>query len=246
MIGKKYVGFMLVLVLAVMFLSSCGSSSPVDVLGGVQQPRNTIQVVGVGQAKGTPDIASIQMGINLVDSNLEAVIETGNQSIEMVTDALVAAGIERRDIRTTNYGIWPEDVYDRLTGEQTGERRYHADLTLEVTIRDIERMGEFIQVGLDAGVNNIYGINFGLDERTQLETEARAAAIVEAQMRAEELASGLGLNVGEPLSISEGVLGTPVGVGFAADGLGGGGGAPISPGQSTVSVQVTVVFELVE
>lgn len=236
----------LVLLVAVGFISACGASPSSEVLGVTQQPRNTIQVVGVGQAKGTPDIASIQMGINLVDPDLEAVIEESNRAIAQVTDALVNAGIERSDIRTTNYGIWPEEVYDRLTGEQTGERRYHADLTLEVTIREIGRMGEFIQAGLDAGVNNIYGINFGLDERTQLETEARAAAIAEAEIRAQELAAGLGMSVGEPFSISEGVLVAPVGASFGvAEGLGG-GGAPISPGQSTVSVQVTVVYELVE
>jgi hypothetical protein len=107
-------------------------------------------------------------------------------------------------------------------------------------------MSEFIQVGLDAGVNNIYGVNLRLDETAALESEARSAAIADARSRARELASGLGRGLGEPVSISEGVLSAPGFVGVArAEGLGG-GGAPISPGQSTVTVEVVVVFELTE
>jgi uncharacterized protein YggE len=186
------------------------------------------------------------MGVSLVDTSIEAVINNADQMIETIGESLVSAGVERTDIRTTNYGIWPEEIYDRLTGENTGEKRYHADLTIEVIIRDIDRMGEFIKTGLDAGVNNIYGIQFGLDDTTALESEARKAAIQDARARAQELASELGMNVGEPLSISEGLALTPIGVGeYGAFGLGGGGGgAPISPGQTTVTLEVVVVFKL--
>jgi uncharacterized protein YggE len=244
---KKFIvglGFLV----SILFISACGSMPALEGDDGIEASHNTIQVVGNGIAQGDPDIASIQLGVNLVDTDLERVIENANQSIEGITQALVGAGVLRQDIQTTNYGIWPEDVYDRMTGEPTGERKYHSDITIDVTIRDIGRMGEFIKVGLDAGVNNIYGINFGLDERAALESEARAEAISNARARAEELALGIGKRVGETLSISEGVIGAPsYGVGAARfEGIGGGGGAPISPGQSTVRVEVIVVYELID
>lgn len=242
----RSIGLVGTLMMAILIVGGCSPVQPGDGAEGVQASRNTIHVAGVGEAKGAPDIASIQLGVNLVDTNLEQVIENGNQAIATITSALVEAGVDANDIRTTNYGIWPEDIYDRSTGEATGERKYHSDVTLEVTIRSIDRMGEFIQTGLDAGVNNIYGIGFSLDERTALETAARAAAIADARARAEELAAGLGKNVGDTLSISEGIAGLQTfGIG-AARPQGGGGGAPISPGQSTVTVEVSVVFELLQ
>lgn len=240
------VGILVILALAGL-MHACSPAPAAGGLAGAQTSQGTIQVVGVGEAEGAPDVASIQMGLSLMDSNLEVLIQGANTSIEKITAALVAAGVQASDIRTTNYGIWPEEIYDRLTGESTGERRYHADLTLAVTIRNIDRMGEFIQAGLDAGVNNIYGVSFGLEARSGLEASARAEAIVDARARAEQLASGLGKQVGRALSISEGIAAAPVIQGAAyAEGLGGGAGAPISPGQSSVSVEVIIVYELID
>ncbi|MDF1500879.1 MAG: SIMPL domain-containing protein [Anaerolineales bacterium] len=241
---KRILGIVIVLLVSPLTVSAC---SGVATLSGADVASDTIQVVGTGEVKGTPDIASIQMGISFVDADLKRVITNANQSIETITGALVAAGVRSEDIRTTNYGIWPEEIYDRSSGEPTGERKYHADLTLEVTIHQIDRMGEFIQVGLDAGVNNVYGINFGLEERTELESLARSEAIVDARARAEELAAGLGKRVGDAISISEGLAGSRVyDTGpFRFEGMGG-GGATISPGQTTVSLEVIVVYELVK
>lgn len=214
MVKNRHPFPLFVALLAVSVSSAC-ATAPVANQEGFGVPGNTVQVVGVGEARGTPDIASIQMGVNLVDENLEKVITEANQAVETITEALVNSGVGRNDIQTTNYGIWPEDVYDRMTGEATGERKYHADLTLEVTIQDIACMSEFIQVGLDAGVNNIYGVNLRLDETAALESEARSAAIADARTRARELVSGLGRGLGEPVSISEGVLSAPGFVGVA-------------------------------
>jgi uncharacterized protein YggE len=242
---KRLISMMNVIVLSILFISACRFAPAVNSPGGESEVQNTVQVVGIGEAKGTSDIASIQLGVSLVDTNLKSVIETANQTIERITSALIDAGVNTNDIQTSNYGIWPEEVYDRSTGEPTGERKYHSDVTLTVTIREIDRMVEFIQTGLDAGVNNMYGISFGLDERSALESAARTEAISDARSRAEELAAGLGLQVGEPLSISEGVVGSGT-TAERYEGLGIGGGAPISPGQSTVTVEVVVLYELVE
>lgn len=86
-----------------------------------------------------------------------------------------------------------------------------------------------------------------------MEAEARSNAIADVLDRAEKLAQGLGMTLGDPISAGEGSAGAPGPIysyGLKGDiGAGGGGvgaGVPstISPGQTTIGVQVTVIYEL--
>jgi hypothetical protein len=125
------------------------------------------------------------------------------------------------------------------------------DINIVITVRDVHRVGDLITLGLDAGATNISGINFTIDDTSALEAEARSIAIADARNRAEKLAEGLGMTLGSPISVGEGTAGAPgpiYGYGLKGD-LGGGGvggGAPsvISPGQTTIGMQVTVIYEL--
>jgi uncharacterized protein YggE len=110
-----------------------------------------------------------------------------------------------------------------------------------VTIRNVGQTGPVLDQVLDAGANNLSGINFSIADPAALEREARDKAIADARSRAEAMAQASGLTVGEVLSISEnlGGLGGPY-----SDGAAAAGGMPIQPGQQNVSAQVQVTFEL--
>ena len=142
-------------------------------------------------------------------------------------------------------------VYDPQTGMPTGETRYRVDINLAITVRDVHRMGDLITIGLDAGATNISGINFTIDDTAALEAEARSKAIADVRDRAEKLAQGLGMTLGDPISVGEGSAGAlgPVysyGLkgGIGGSGVGAGVPSTISPGQTTIGVQVTVIYEL--
>ncbi len=233
----------------VLLIAGCGSANgtglPVEIL--------TISVTGYGQATGSPDLANAQLGVSIVDPDIGRAINEANAAIEKVTNAVVAQGVSSNDVLTTNYNVWSEDVYDPQTGMPTGETRYRVDITLAITVREVHRMGDLIAVGLDAGATNVSGINFSIDDTAALEAEARSKAIADVRDRAEKLAQGLGMTLGNPISVGEGSAGAPGPVysyGLKGDiGMGGGGvgaGVPsiISPGQTTIGMQVTVIYEL--
>jgi uncharacterized protein YggE len=214
--------------------------------GGEETPSRTITVTGMGEALGDPDTAMIQLGVSVRDEDVASAVDSANQVVQSVTDALVALGIEEVDIQTTNFSVWPEDVYDPETGRQTGERIFHVDSTVNVTVRDISMMSDVISTGLEAGANNIFGISFSIEDTAPLAAQARANALEDASARAQALADGMGLTLGNVVSVIEyggGGITSRVQEVPAAEGLGG-GGPPISPGQTGVSVQVQVVYEI--
>src|SRR5690606_27828043 len=96
-----------------------------------------------------------------------------------------------------------------------------------------------------AGVNQLYGLQFGIDNRDELESSARSSAFDDARARAEELASLAGLTLGSVVRVSEySGNASPFDVMNLADsGMGrGGGGAVVEPGNLSVSVTIEVTF----
>ena len=207
---------------------------------------DTITVTGFGEAYGAPDIATVQFGYSTSNSAVDVALSQADQTIDRITAALMEAGILGADIQTTNFSVWPEDQYDPFSGTPTGERLYRVENTLQVVIRDISLVSQVIETALDQGANNVYGLIFGMDDSSVMAEQARSVAVADGRARAEQLASELGLQLGEARIASEtygtsNYFDTPE----FARGLGGGGGGPsISEGQLVVRVQVNMTFDL--
>lgn len=247
-IGPVGLALMGILALA----TSCAGGGPVTG-GGVPSSStggyvvNSITVTGVGEASGSPDVAYVDLGVDVSNSDLGKAIAQANQAMESIMDAMKQMGVADEDMQTTNFNVWPEDRYDPQTGQPTGERIYHVQNTLHVTVRDIAKVGEVLDAGLEAGANNVYGLYFGVDDTSKLEAKARTEAVADARDRAEQLAEALGVKLGDPIIISEGYGSGPILVErVPVEGGGGGGAPPISGGQYTISMGITVTFAIVK
>jgi uncharacterized protein YggE len=207
---------------------------------------DTVTVTGFGQAYGEPDMASTQFGYSTADENVGVALTRANDAMDRITAALVQQGIAAADIQTTNFSVWPEDQYEPLTGIPTGQKLYRVENTIRVVMRDISKVADVIQSGLDSGANNVYGLSFGIDDTSTIAAVARTAAVANARARAEQLASELGAQLGEARIASEtyGSSVFPQGAEFEL-GLDGGGGPPINEGQLAISIQVNLTFDLV-
>ena len=243
MLGKAVLT--LSVMLSALLIAGCGLLSQVRPEAEAETPRESISVSGFGEATGVPDMATVQLGVSVTGDTISAAIDLSNQTVERVRQAVIGRGIPETDLQSINFSVWPEDKYDPATGQQTGERIYHVDSTLQVKVRDIGQVSSIIQTGLDAGANNIWGLTYGIDDSAALEAEARTKALADAADRAQQLADALGMTLGKPIVVSELVGGfSPLfGVEAAmARGLGGGGGPPLSPGELTVQIQVDVMY----
>ena len=114
---------------------------------------------------------------------------------------------------------------------------------VQVTIRDMDKVGDVIDNAVKAGANNVWGISFALDKTDTLETQAREAAVKDARARAESLAGLNDVQVGDVIAVSEVVGSQPLPMFSTADAKGlGGGGTPAEPGEVTFTTQIQVVY----
>lgn len=97
---------------------------------------------------------------------------------------------------------------------------------------------------IEAGANNIYGVTFTREDIDAARSDARAQAIEDAQAKAQEYADLNDLTLGDVVVVSE-VIGNNVPLfdhSYAAQGLDGGAGPSITPGQLEVLVQIEVTY----
>lgn len=204
--------------------------------------QRTLSVTGTGSVSLPPDIVVVNIGVQTQSNNVAQAVAENNRRAGSVVEAVQAAGVAEADVRTTYFSVSPQQQYDP-TGSPTGVVSYFVDNTISVTLRQIDALGSLLQAALNAGANSINGVQFGIDDPSQAQADARQLAMADAQARAETLAGAAGARLGEVLSIS--TIAPMTGDTYAmVEGIGGGGGVPISAGSTDVQVQVYVVYEL--
>jgi len=220
-------------------LAACG---PTTVTVQPQPVQRTLTVTGSGMVTLTPDVAYIYIGVHTENASAAEAVAENNTKSQAVATAIKGFGVEAKDIQTTNFSIWPQDQYDDK-GNKTGTI-YSVDNTVYVTVHDLTKLGDLLDASIRAGANTINSIQFDVADKTDAISQARKAAVENAQKQAQELVDAAGVKLGDVQTISY-YDSTPL----SAD-YGKGGGAmaassvPISAGQYQLTTTVTIVYEL--
>ncbi|MBN2147692.1 MAG: SIMPL domain-containing protein [Anaerolineales bacterium] len=238
--NRKTIFFAIALILSIP-LSACSQLVPIGSLP--QQPR-TISVNGNAQVILTPDIAYISIGVHTEAKDAAEAVASNNTQSQAVMDALTSMGIDSKDIRTTNFSIYPQEKWGP-NGESLGTS-FVVDNTVYVTLRNLDAIGDTLDAVVQAGANSVYGISFDVEDKESALADARIQAVANARSQAEALAAAAGIELGPVYSISYyGGYPTPVyDYKMTADAAYGGGSVPVSPGQMTLTVDVSVVYEI--
>jgi hypothetical protein len=173
------------------------------------QPGNTITVTGVGTASGQPDIATVEFGYQVLNTDRAAAFTNANTATAAITNALLEAGIAQTDIQQQDFTIQPEDRAAAGVGP-SGNFIFRVTSILRVTIRDLSKYQQVTAAAVTNGANIVRNFTFGLDKVDSLESKAREAAIKNSIARAEVLATALGARVGDAITIEETVQVTNV------------------------------------
>lgn len=201
-----------------------------------------LSVSASGEANRVPDVATLSAGVVTQAADANEALRANAAQMNRLMEAVRQAGIAERDIRTSDLGVSPQ--YRRADGEAREISGYEARNTVNLTLRDIGNLGSVIDALVAAGANQVHGPNFQIGEPEEAYDEARRAALEAARARAGLYADALGLRVRRIVSISEGggFMPRPMAMGMRA--MEAVAASPVSPGESTLSVNLDVVFEL--
>lgn len=198
-----------------------------------------------GDAQREPDIARISAGVVTEGQTAGEAMSQNRERMERVIAAIRRAGVERKDIQTSNLSLNPQYRYQenqppRITG-------YQVQNMVSVKMRDIAEAGKVLDALVSVGANQIQGPNFDIEDRETALDTARRDAMQKARARADLYAAASGMRVARIVAISEGggfqpprpmpVMRSMAVNESAAD-------TPIEPGQLDLGITVSVVYEL--
>ncbi|SRX93278.1 hypothetical protein MSP7336_01515 [Mycobacterium shimoidei] len=222
------------LILAAATLSACdGDSAPVK-----DNPRQ-VTVVGAGHVEGVPDTLTADVAIEFVAPDVTTAMDRTNDRQQAVIRALTNAGVDSKDISTTDVTLQPQ--YAGSPGTITG---YRAANSIRVKIRKTDAASHLLAVIVETGgdATRINSVSYSIADDSQLVKDARARAFQDAKNRAEQYAQLSGLKLGKVLSISESSGSTPPPSPMPRGAMST--EVPLQPGQQTVNFSVTLNWEL--
>jgi uncharacterized protein len=229
--------------LAFALASGSRSAQPVAEAAASTTGDRSITVVGIGKVTGKPDIAHVTVGIETQAPSLQKAVDDNKTKMNGLLETLKKIGLADKDIRTSNYSVYTERVSPPAPGAEVSNDQmiYHVTNQVDVVVRDVNQLGDVLDQAVAAGANNIYGVNFSVEDTAKLEADARAKAVADAQARAESLAQLNGVQLGEALTISEVVSGSAYPMDYGVKGLGG-GGTPVQPGELEMSMSIQITY----
>ncbi|MGI9436097.1 MAG: SIMPL domain-containing protein [Geminicoccaceae bacterium] len=203
-----------------------------------------ITVIGQGEVKAVPDIATMAIGVETEAKTPSAALSENAADMTAVMARLAKAGIAEKDMQTSQLGIWP--IYAENSGS-SGRRPgkidgYRATNQLTVTMRDIDRIGETLDQAVADGANSVNGPRFSVADAEPLYQAARDAAVKDAIAKARRYAAAADVELGDIVSISEGGGGPIVAPYMRAEAMAA--STPVAAGENTFTASVSIVFEI--
>lgn len=235
--------FTSVLAAALLVFSVAGTN-----LAAAAEP-NTIAVSGMAEQEVAPDMAYIDIGINVRADDAETARTQEAQIASQIRRALLGLAITDNDLQNTSYYLYQEYKVDR-NGVRTADK-YVLDSSIKVTVKDLDKLSQVIDNVVEAGATNISNITYALSTQNIIQRQLLATAVENARDKAAVVASAGSRTLGNMLSadINSFDGGTIVAYGanklrsttnLAEDGV----ATKLSPGKIKLNARVQVVFSL--
>ena len=152
-------------------------------------PLFTMTVNGEGHINARPNQAKLTLGVVTEHTSAQIAQQENAEISNRVIEALKQLGIDESDIRTTVYSVQPR--YDYSDGKSI-LRGYEVEHLIEVTIKDLSKIGNVYDLAIKNGANRSSGIQFQLTEPASYYQEALKRAIQNAREKAEAIAQTIG------------------------------------------------------
>lgn len=170
--------------------------------------ERTIHIKGVGQAAQAPDL--VVLSLTLIANNLEyaAAVKIGSQQVEMLREAIVEAGFDAEDLKTTNFdvrAVYEDEEYRE--GNFKRSRRVFAGFECR---HDLKISFDMDNAKLNAAIDTIatclsepkISIAFTIKDTDAFTDKILKAAARDAKRKARILCMASGVKLGKLLSIN--------------------------------------------
>lgn len=223
-----------------------GQAADPNDISGTAGFRNSVTVTGEGKIYAPSDEATILFGVRTVRNTASNAMSENSQVTAKAISTLRAQGLTEDEISTGNISLYPQQ--DFREGRAPHIISYTAENRVIVRTKKLDKLGAIIDSATKAGATDVSDLRFQLSEDNKAKQDALRIAIQNAKKKAEALAREMGVSVGSPITISEGIQTTPivplVNESRMALDVAGQAAPPVLPQDVQVNALVTVSFNM--
>jgi len=204
----------------------------------------TIRVSGEAKSTIEADMAVLSLGIVQQAKTPLAVREAVTAAADKVISSLLAIGVEKKQIRTSNFSIYPQ--YDERPGKQNIITGYKGEAIITVSLDDTALVAQAVETSVASGANEIRSLDYRKKNEDALRVEMLKQAVTNAMDKAAAMAETLGRKLGKAISVEEQgySMRAPDTRAFLAKSMSVGAQEAFSPGSIEVNASIVVVFEM--
>ncbi|HDG1690220.1 TPA: oxidative stress defense protein [Kluyvera georgiana] len=153
---------------------------------------------GTASVAAVPDIATLAIEVNIAAKDAASAKKQADQRVAQYLSFLEQNGVAKNDISSANLRTQPD--YDYQNGKSV-LKGYRAVRTVEVTLRQLDKLNSLLDGALKAGLNEIRSVSLGVAKPDAYKDKARKAAIDDAIHQAQSLAAGFHSKLGPVYSV---------------------------------------------
>jgi hypothetical protein len=220
-----------------------GSGPRVAGATGTGEDDRLISVTGTGEITMEPNICRLTVGVQNEALTAEEAEQANSDAVNRVIAQILSLGIRKGDIKTAGFNLYPVYDYSKETGEKLTPIGFRCAHRLQVTVRDLDQVGQVIDQAVSSGGNTVDDVSYAVEETDALREQVLTKAVQQASSKANAIAKAINATVVSIKSIQE------HGVDFGVyrtmyEAAGAGAAAPVMPGEITIraSVSMTVRF----
>lgn len=221
-------------------------------------------VAGTGTATAVPDTGVVNLGITQTSATVADAQNKTNQIANKIIEDIKKLGIDAKDIKTTNYSVNPNYgtnprpllpnqpqtmMYPIQGGSEQQIVGYTVTQNLEIDVKQTDKINKVVDTATAGGANLVNQVSFSFsdDMKTKLENQARTDAIKQAKDKAQNLANLSGIRLGKLVNVVESndIRPWPMAMMQSGKAVSDQSVPPtnVTPGESTVSITVTLSYE---
>ncbi|MER7770133.1 SIMPL domain-containing protein [Kitasatospora sp. NPDC096140] len=155
---------------------------------------------GAASVQAAPDLARIRLGVERTEPTPQEAFAAARAAIAALREAMRAHGVQDAQVSASRLDLqtaWSGYGADRkFTGY-----RCHAAFAIEY--HDLDSLEPFLIAAVDAGANELDGVDFDVRNKPELRARARESAVRAARSKAELYAAAAGVKLGAVVHIED-------------------------------------------
>ena len=172
------------------------------------EDKRTIHIRGIGHAAQTPDTVVLSLTLTAHNKEYSAAVTIGSQQVEMLREAIVEAGFNADDLKTTNFDV--RAVYEDEEYKEGNSKRYRKNFIGFECRHDLKLTFALDNDKLNAAVDTIavslaqpkISIAFTIKDTDAFADEILKSATHDARRKAEIICAAAGVKLGRLLRVN--------------------------------------------